>query len=95
MVEWYYNYITHRNIYTESEEGEKVRGTITEGFPQGGVCSAKFWIIAFNQALNIINNDVTKGYGFADNLCILAGGQNLNHLKVEVQHTLNQTKTKQ
>ena len=29
--------------------------TIGIGFPQGGVCSAKFWIIAFNRAIEIIN----------------------------------------
>ena len=25
--------------------------TVEIGFPQGGVCSAKFWIIAFNEAI--------------------------------------------
>ena len=30
--------------------------TCRDVFPQGGVCSAKFWIIAFNEAIEIINN---------------------------------------
>ena len=29
--------------------------TTTTGFPQGGVCSAKFWIIAFDEVIEIIN----------------------------------------
>ena len=58
LVEWYYNYITHRNLeYTDDDF--KIEGTIGLGFPQGGVCLAKFWIIAFNYALEIINTPLT------------------------------------
>ena len=53
LIEWYYNYITHRNIEFKDKEYE-LTGTIDIGFPQGGVCSAKFWIIAFDYALDII-----------------------------------------
>ena len=50
LVGWYYNYLTHRNLKAEigGFEGEV---TIDIGFPQGGVCSAKFWIIAFYRAV--------------------------------------------
>ena len=60
IVQWYYNYIIHRNIFTE-QLGIKAEGTIGIGFPPGGVCSAKFWIIAFNQAINIINQSGALG----------------------------------
>ena len=54
MVNWYHNYLTHRNLQVNigGYDGEM---TIDIGFPQGGVCSAKFWIIAFNNAVEIIN----------------------------------------
>ena len=38
LVEWYYNYITHRNIEFKDNNFE-ITGTIDIGFPQGGVCS--------------------------------------------------------
>ena len=40
MVNWYYNYITHRNINVEIQ-GIKVSLTTRLSFPRGGVCSAK------------------------------------------------------
>ena len=73
LIEWYYNYITHRNIEFKNKDFE-ITGTIDMGFPQGGVCSANFWIIAFDYALDIINTDLTEGQGFADDLCILTQG---------------------
>ena len=60
------------------------------GFPQGGVCSAKFWIIAFDYALDIINTDMTEGQGFADDLCILTKGSDLNVMQHRMQTVLNQ-----
>ena len=36
------------------------------GFPQGGVCSAKFWIIAFDEAAKILNSHEVTGELFAD-----------------------------
>ena len=59
------------------------------GFPQGGVCSAKFWIIAFNKAIEIINLGTTKGYGFADDICILAGGSDVQASVDALQHKIN------
>ena len=52
ITNWYYNYLTHRNI-TTTVNNATTSGTIGIGFPQGGVCSAKFWIIAFNRAIEL------------------------------------------
>ena len=41
IVEWYYTYITERHLTLESDEYE-IKTYIDTGFPQGGVCSAKF-----------------------------------------------------
>ena len=89
LVEWYYNYITHRNIEFKNNDFE-ITGTIDMDFPQGGVCSAKFWIIAFDYALNIINTDLTEGQGFADDLCILTQGTDINVMQHRMQTVLNQ-----
>ena len=52
MINWYYNYLVHRNLIADIG-GYKGEVSIDIGFPQGGVCSAKFWIIAFNKAVEI------------------------------------------
>ena len=72
MVNWYYKFITHRNLHVEIN-GTTVSKTVCTGFPQGGVCSAKFWIIAFNEAIEIINSYGAFGNGFADDCvtCLL------------------------
>ena len=64
-IEWYYKYITNRHLYLELNKctSSSMVGT---GFPQGGVCSAKFWIIAYNQELKILNTHGVTGFGFAD-----------------------------
>ena len=64
MVDWYYSYITHLNME----------------FPQVGVCSAKFWIIAFNAAISILNKHWVLGLGFADDRVALIGGTDLHHM---------------
>ena len=46
----------------------------------GGVCSAKFWIIAYNHALQILNTHGVTGFGFADDSCTLIGGTNLDEM---------------
>ena len=89
LIEWYYNYITHRNIEFKDNDYE-ITGTIDIRFPQGGVCSAKFWIIAFDYALDIINTDLTEGQGFADDLCILTQGTHVNVMQQRMQTVLNQ-----
>ena len=85
---WYYNYLTHRNLHTNIT-GYEGNVTIDIGFPQGGVCSAKFWIIAFDKALQIINSGTTTGFGFADDICVLAGGSDINNSVNVIQHKIN------
>ena len=55
MVEWYHDYITHRDIEVDMH-GERTCFSTGVGFPQGGVCSAKFWLVAFDKAMHIINS---------------------------------------
>ena len=51
--------------------------------------SAKFWIIAFNRALEIINTGTTKGFDFADDICALAGGTDIKASVDSLQHKIN------
>ena len=53
MVEWYYELLIHRNLKTTYGNFE-LEVTTDMGFPQGGVCSAKFWIIAFDEAAKFL-----------------------------------------
>ena len=70
--------------------------TVCIGFPQGGVCSAKFWIIAFNEAIEIINSYGAFGNGFADDCITMISGKNLkaimNNLQVNKLEAWGQTR---
>ena len=77
MVNWYHNFITHRNLHVEIN-GTTASKTVSIGFPQGGVCSAKFWMIAFNRGIEIINQYNTMGTGFADDCGVQIHHSNLN-----------------
>ena len=90
ITDWYYNYITHRNIEININ-GIEVKRTIATGFPQGGVCSAKFWIIAFDTAIEIINEHGIQGHGFADDSCAMIAGTNLHHVMSRMQKNDLQT----
>ena len=63
--------------------------TVGIGFPQGGVCSAKFWIIAFNEAIEIINEYGVTGQGFADDCGPMIGGNNTHDMYKSMQRMLN------
>ena len=93
LIEWYYNYITHRNLEFKDID-YPISGTIDTGFPQGEVCSAKFLIIAFDYTLELINTEVTEGQGFADDLCILTHGTNLSVMQNRMQSVINNLVTK-
>ena len=88
MVDWYHNYLSHRNLYAELHQEEAACSTGV-GFPQGGVCSARFWLIAFNKAIKIINNSLVEGTGYADDCCVLIGGTNQSHMVAQVQRVIN------
>ena len=60
------------------------------GFPQGGVCSAKFWLIAFDYAMTIINRYKIMGTGYADDCAALAGGRRLDHALKKLQKMLDE-----
>ena len=62
------------------------------GFPQGGVASAKLWILAFNEAMEIINSNGVYGVGFADDCCALIGaliGSNIGYLIQKLQTVID------
>ena len=59
------------------------------GFPQGGVCSATFWSLAFDEAVHPINIDGTAGVAFADDCAVLSRGPDPALLVTRVQHTVN------
>ena len=88
MVGWYHNYLSHRNLFSELHQ-EQASCSTGVGFPQGGVCSARFWLVAFNQAIKIINNKFVEGVGYADDCCILMGGTDQSHMVAQVQRVLN------
>ena len=87
LVEWYYNYITERHLTLESDD-HKIKTCVDVGFPQGGVCSAKFWIIAFDPAIDIINQDGIFCQGFADDCAAMIGGEDLAAITTKMNYTL-------
>ena len=66
--------------------GQQISCTTSLGFPQGGVCSAKFWIIAFNAAISILNKHGVLGLGFADDCVALIGGTKLHQMMSRIPH---------
>ena len=53
------------------------------------MCSAKFWIIAFNEAIEIINEYGVTGQGFADDCGPMIGGNNTHEMYKSMQRMLN------
>ena len=88
MVEWHYSYLSRRFLEVELH-GERVRLTTSTGFPQGGVCSARFWLIAFDQAIRIINDGNVVGNGYADDCSALIGGTDTDEMIDEMQEVLD------
>ena len=88
MVQWYFNYISHRDIEI-AMHGELKKFSTGLGFPQGGVCSAKFWLIAFDYAIQIINRYNIEGNGYADDCSALYGGRRLDHALKRLQKMLD------
>ena len=88
MAEWYLDYLKHRNMFF-TLDGSVIARTIGRGFPQGGVASAKFWLLAFDGAVEIINSQDIKGTALADDCSGLYGGRSISHLLRNVQRMLN------
>ena len=89
LVEWYYNYLSCR-ILSITLHGDMIQYKCGQGFPQGGVASAKFWIIAFNPAIEIINNHMVVGQGYADDLAAVFGGRKPVELIPRMQEVLDE-----
>ena len=89
LVDWYYNYITNRDVTVELQDA-KIKASIGVGFPQGGVASARFWLIAFNMAVKIINRYGCSGTAFADDCAVLLSGTHTNTLVNTMQKTLTE-----
>ena len=70
-------------------QGHKTTISNSMGFPQGGVASAKLWILAFNEAIEIINSEGVYGVGFADDCCALVGGTNIAYMVQKLQRILD------
>jgi hypothetical protein len=88
-VDWYYDYMTHREIYIDLQ-GEKSSFSTGVGFPQGGVCSAKFWLVAFNEAVEIINKYGMEGNAYADDCSALIGGDTYPNMKKSMECMLKE-----
>lgn len=87
MVDWYYKYLQNRYLEIELQ-GHTASYTTGVGFPQGGVCSAHFWLIAFNEAINIINSGNIVGTGYADDCSALLGGRQTHNMVDAMQSML-------
>ena len=79
MVDWYYELITHRNLVT-TYDNFILEATTNMGFPQGGICSAKFWIIAFDEAAKILNSNGVNGELFADDGNDIIRGKDIEYI---------------
>ena len=88
MVEWYYSYLGRRYLEVELH-GESAHLTTATGFPQGGVCSARFWLIAFDEAIRIINSNGITGNGYADDCSALLGGTHTHNMIEQMQSMLD------
>ena len=65
--------------------GASLKMRNARGFPQGGVASAKFWPLAFDPAIKIINTRFVEGNGYADDLAIVFGGSDPNKVVDRLQ----------
>ena len=88
LVEWYYHYLSHR-LLTLNLHGQSIQLRTSVGFPQGGVASAKFWLIAFDPAIRIINSEFVEGNGYADDCCVIFGERKPSILVQRLQRILD------
>ena len=92
LVEWYYQYLSRRYLDVNLH-GDSVKLTTGTGFPQGGVCSARFWLIAFDPAIQIINTRGIVGNGYADDCSALIGGTHTDNMIESMQAMLDELVT--
>jgi uncharacterized protein related to proFAR isomerase len=70
--------------------GFKLEITTKTGLPQGGVCSAKFWAIAYNEAVEILNRNGVRGTVYADDSSALASGRNYGDIIRKLQRVVDE-----
>ena len=87
LVAWYHSYLSARFLEVPLH-GESLSLTTATGFPQGGVCSARFWLIAFDEAIRIINSGGIVGNGYADDCSALLGGTHPHNMVEKMQSML-------
>lgn len=69
---------------------ETVIVTTGISFLQGGVAPAKFWLIAFNPAIEIMNRAGVYGNSFADNGGLVKGGTHITRTLTKLQRIINE-----
>ena len=89
FVNWYHSYLSCRYLEVDLH-GERVNLTTATGFPQGGVCSARFWLVAFDEAIRIINTRGITGNGYADDCSAVIGGTHTDNMIEAMQAMLDQ-----
>ena len=88
MVNWYHSYLGCRYLEVNLH-GDTARLTTATGFPQGGVASARFWLVAFDEAIRIINSGLVTGNGYADDCSALIGGTHPDNMIDAMQAVLD------
>ena len=89
LVDWYYNYLARR-VLQINLHGCNLFYVCGQGFPQGGVSSAKFWIITFNPVIEIINRNMAADQGYADDLAAIYGNRKPEELIPQMQEVLDE-----
>ena len=78
IINWYGYYLKTR-VASITLKGLEVNRRLTLGCPQGGVLSVLIWILAFDDLLNIFEEEV-KCVGYADDGCLIIEGSNLEYM---------------
>ncbi|MEL6358425.1 MAG: reverse transcriptase domain-containing protein [Bacteroidota bacterium] len=89
LVRWYYHYMKSRRIHINLHGAEESY-QIDTGFPQGGVASAKFWLIAFDEAIRIANKYGIVGNGFADDIGAVICGRTVKSMVNKMQRMIDE-----
>ena len=84
IIDWYMALLKGRKITTEVKK-VRVERTPTSGTPQGGVLSPIMWNFALNELLATLPKDNILHTGFADDLCLLGTGIDLNTIMDQLQ----------
>lgn len=88
IAKWYKDYLTSRYLFVEIK-GSSIWKEIGIGCPQGGVLSTLLWNIAFDDLLNLFdeNSEVTA-VGYVDDGSLLITGSNLKAMYTTMNHAL-------